>query len=622
MGNNQNKYTNEEFDSKKSYYNLLSKNFKQRCDNNHFNLFNINYAFFQKDFERNYINQHINISNELSFIPWKIYLVHVLKHLAEEKSYLWAHSLKEIIINENFPEQSKFQNIFFYQEHQILSSGHLDVNNDFNFEEFGYTYNYRDKDYLNNIEDPLMEQAPNSDPFTLMKNKISNNLMTSFISMDSNISLNSSKKIDPNVEYNFNKSKIKKYMSIFKQHLSIKEHPINFVLLQFITEFIPYVNDVIDFYKKNMEDNAISCEEKAEDIIKQLQEFIALMQVTIKLFYAKAISYIYFKDEKDEFINLVSYLIFNNSKLYKVFFQLFELKNKKNEKLLEEKIIKFGDMKPEEFAIKPKFCLNQKTREFMEQLKEEERKKELIENDEDSEDKNTKEKDKESNKLTFNINGEEKIIIDEEEITTKEKEANNKSGLKDSNNSSANNNNENNENNENKENNDNNDNNDNNQTHFTEDNFKISRGNGNLNIFTKDFFENNSEYDPNTPYCKAILYLKKIVDFKEPLGKLIIVSAVSNIITECVNNFWENMQYIIKPEMLSIDADELMTIFIYIIYKCKMPSLFIHSDFIKYFTTPMTKSAMIGYYYTTLQGCLEFILDCQSKSDFLKDGNQ
>ena len=51
-------------------------------------------------------------------------------------------------------------------------------------------------------------------------------------------------------------------------------------------------------------------------------------------------------------------------------------------------------MKPEEFAIKPKFCLNQKTREFMEKLKEEERKKELIENDEDSEDKNTKEKDR------------------------------------------------------------------------------------------------------------------------------------------------------------------------------------------------------------------------------------
>ena len=618
MGNNQNKYTIEEFDSKKSYYKLLSKNFKKRSDDNRFHPFNINYALFQKDFERNYINQHIHISDNVGFIPWKIYLVHILKILAVDKSYLWAHSLKEIIINENFPEQNKFQNIFFYQEHQILFSAHLDINDEFNFEEFGYTNNYRDKDYFNNIEDPLMEQASPSDPYALMKNRISNNLMTSFMSMDSNVSLNSSKKIDPNVEYNFNKSKIKKYMNIFRQHLSIKEHPINFVLEQFITEFIPYVNDVIDFYRKHMDDNAVGCDEKAEDIIKQLQEFIALIQVVIKLFYAKAISYKNFKDEKDEFINLVSFLVFNNSKLYKVFFQLFELKNKKNEKLLEEKILKFGDMKPEEFAIKPKFCLNQKTREFMEQLKEEERKKELIENDEDTEDKNNKEKDTDTdnNGLTFNINNEEKIVIDEVDINSKgkEKEISTKSELKDSINSSVHNNDETNEKNENNDN--------NNKTHFTEDSFKISRGNGSLNIFTKDFFDNNSEYDPNTPYCKAILYLKRIVDFKEPLGKLIIVSAVSNIITECVNTFWENMQYIIKPEMLSIDADELMTIFIYIIYKCKMPSLFIHSDFIKYFTTPMTKSAMIGYYYTTLQGCLEFILDCKSKSDFFKEESQ
>ena len=43
------------------------------------------------------------------------------------------------------------------------------------------------------------------------------------------------------------------------------------------------------------------------------------------------------------------------------------------------------------------------------------------------------------------------------------------------------------------------------------------------------------------------------------------------------------MEKYIKPEMLSIDVDELMTIFIYIIYKCKMPLLFVHADFINYF---------------------------------------
>ena len=611
MGNTQNKFTESEYDLKKSYYKLLSQNLKQRCDNNRFSSFNQNYALFQKDFEKNYINQHIPNQNLPNFIPWKFYLTHVLRIFEEDKGYIWAHSLNEIISDKNFPEQSKFQNIFFYQEHQILTNPKLEISDEINFEDFGYTNLYKDKEY--NIEENLFEQS-NNDPFVKMKNKISNNLMTSFVSVDSNISFNSSKRQDPNIEYSYNKGKIKKYMSIFRQHLSIKEHPINIVIEQFITQFIPYVNEVIDFYKKNMniESNQLGCEEKAIDIIKQLQEFISSIQVVIKLFYSRSISYVHFKDEKDEFINLVSFIIFNDAKLYKVFFQLFELKNKKNIDLLEEKFNEFGDMKPEDFTVKPKFCLNQKTREFMEKLKQEERQKEL----KDSNEENNNENNNDNGRLTFNINGEEKVILDEEEINTQAQvpEDNKNINIKDSINDSINNNINNNNNIINNNNITNN-----NRTHLTEETFKISRGSGNLNIFTKDFFENNNEYDPNTPYSKAILYLKKIVDLKEPLGKLIIVSAVSNIITECVNNYWESMQYIVKPEMLSIDADELMTIYIYIIYKCKMPSLFIHSDFIKYFTTPMTKSAMIGYYYTTLQGCLEYIMNTKNKSDFLNE---
>ena len=79
------------------------------------------------------------------------------------------------------------------------------------------------------------------------------------------------------------------------------------------------------------------------------------------------------------------------------------------------------------------------------------------------------------------------------------------------------------------------------------------------------------------------------------------------------------MEKYIKPEMLSIDVDELMTIFIYIIYKCKMPLLFVHADFINYFVTPATKSSMIGYYYNTLRGSLDFLLEINSKDQFLKE---
>ena len=71
--------------------------------------------------------------------------------------------------------------------------------------------------------------------------------------------------------------------------------------------------------------------------------------------------------------------------------------------------------------------------------------------------------------------------------------------------------------------------------------------------------------------------------------------------------------------MLSIDADELMTIFMYIVYKAHMPLLYVHSDFINYFTSPTTKSTMIGYYYTTLKGCLDYLLEVKNKEEFTKE---
>ena len=50
-----------------------------------------------------------------------------------------------------------------------------------------------------------------------------------------------------------------------------------------------------------------------------------------------------------------------------------------------------------------------------------------------------------------------------------------------------------------------------------------------------------------------------------------------------------------------------------------MPLLFVHADFIKYFTSQTTKSTMIGYYYTTLQGCLDYLLEVKNKEDFTKE---
>jgi hypothetical protein len=121
------------------------------------------------------------------------------------------------------------------------------------------------------------------------------------------------------------------------------------------------------------------------------------------------------------------------------------------------------------------------------------------------------------------------------------------------------------------------------------------------------------------PYIDAINYLRQIDTYKVPLEKLIVIALISVIITDCVDKYWDSIRKDLSPKFLNIDADELMSIYLYIIYKLKMPSLFIHLDFIKYFTTPTSKQSMIGYYFTALEGCLNFILNMKDKNSILKN---
>ena len=564
MGNNTNNYTNEEENLKSSYYEIVNKTIQRRYIMNKNDLFNQRYSLFEKDFQKCYLNQRIVMTPLAKrFIPWKSYLMRRLINLSEEHGCIWAKNLYNYVSSESFPNQSKYQNMFFYQEFQILTKPRIKKGEDFE------------------------EDADN--PFDSIRTRISNNLMASFGSEDSSI-LYSNVEEDPNYEYQYNKSKIKEYIEIFREHISLKEHPINIIITAFIKEYIPFINDAIDFYNNNNNLNKIGCQEKADDIIYRLQDFIVIMQNVIKLFYSRSISYSFFKDEKDEFLNLVCFFIFNSDKIYTKFFRLFELMNMDKASLLQDKFDLLGDLQPQDMGIKDKFCLNEKTNNFIKTLKEKKKK--------------SKSKD-DDNTLSYNFNGEEKNI---EDIASSNSSLNNKKDdiidtniinkdndniiREDSNSNTINN----------------------------QEPLKISSDSGKLNLFTKRFsiMSEGKDYSKE-PYGQAIEFLKKIIDFKVPLEKLIIIASISSLITDCVNNYWKNVEKLIQPSMLNIDADELMTIFMYIVYKCNMTSLFVHADFIKYFTSPTTKSTMIGYYFTTLQGCLDFLLQIKNKQELARE---
>ena len=584
MGNSSNRYNEDEKNLKYSYYDLIDKTLKKRYDKNRKDLFNQNYSLFAKDFKKSYINQKIVVTRLASYyIPWKSYLMRGLDNFANEKGYLWAKTLYDYVSNENFPEQNKYQNMFFYQEFEILSYPKI-KNNNIEKTNFFAKNNELNDDTFDDINFVNENAIDPNDPLYSIKLRVTNNLMGSFISGGSG-SPNSSLRNDPNYEYKYNKNKIKDYMEIFKEHLMIREHPIYSIIINFINDFIQYVNNTINFYEDNRISNLQGCQEKAEDIIQQLQDFIVLLQNVIKLFYSRSVSYAYFKDEKDEFLNLICFILFNSKKLYQKFFHLFELMNMEKIEKLKLQFELLGDLKPEDIGIKDKFCLNEKTNEFMAKLK--------------TEKKNTKIYNKgyknENDELAINVNGEEKMLdikgydddISSSINNNEDKKSRTESEIKSSKNSN-------------------------------QEKLKVTSDSGKLNLFTKDFSILSEEKDySKMPFGKAVEFIKKISDFKVPLEKLVIIASVSSLITECVNNYWKKMERFIQPSMLSIDADELMTIFIYIVYKSHMESLFVHGDFIKYFTSPTTKSTMIGYYYTTLQGCLDFLLEIKNKSEFI-----
>lgn len=138
---------------------------------------------------------------------------------------------------------------------------------------------------------------------------------------------------------------------------------------------------------------------------------------------------------------------------------------------------------------------------------------------------------------------------------------------------------------------------------------------------TKSLKKNRNKYLHNfSSYEQAIKMLKSINRYRVPFEKMILVATLASEITECVNEFWKDFENIVTSALLSIDADELMTIFIYVIIKSNMPDLLIHAKFIKEFTTSNSKSTMIGYYFTTIEAAIIYILSVKGKDSLNMKG--
>ena len=570
MGAKHVQLSNEERNLKTSYYNSLSKSFKKIYDKNHFNIFNQAYSLHVKTFSK--LNNRIKIQPlTYSFITWKDYLYSELDKLRGR--YQWSENLIGYLQIEQFANQLKYQNLFFFQEYEMVlfykKSKYFP-----NFDETNAVLSFLDEDELKKIPKNLSDE--NGDQI-LTATKSESSVASSVCSNRSDSLIK---------DFKLNKHFIKKYIKIFKNHLSREDHPIHNIIHQFIKELKPLIEKIIDSHTNN---NSIQINDKDKkeiiSILNQIQKFIEIIQIVTKLFYSRTINYKYFVDETDEIINLITNIFFSTDDIYKLILELLKILNKEKILKLENQLKIFNDLTPQDFGIAYKFCLNENTDnllvKFIKEYKINIDKLKLNNNvlnllkKENSDDK------KILNNSNLNIND------NNLNITTEKSRFRVKSCCIFNENTKVL------------------------SLEDIENDFNIIIRNNEKSI--SDIRNKNDE-----PYSSAINYLKNISDYKMPLEKLAIIAVVSSIIIDCVNNYWSIIDSYLEQKFLKIDADELVSIYLYIVYKLNMPYIFIQMDYIKFFTTSATKNSIIGYYFTAVEGCLDYILDAKDKKSFAR----
>ena len=606
--------------NKVSYYNYMKKVLKNNYDENYSSLFNKNFGFQKNKFIQRKLSKNNNAQINY-YLNWKNYLLEKLK-LYNSKS--WNYALYNSLINDEFNTINEFlyQNEIFFEEFSVLnmpkSLEKIDKKNtELNKDNVLYPF---DSDEIKNASNDISFDMTNEDRksdcgiINNIENSNDKEQISYHLTLDvKNESIESNLVENPKYEVKYNINQIKKYCRIILKQLKDKFHPINIIIKKFTDIFVPYLNNKMNKHKDELD-------KVKNRIIKDLQYFIEIMQVTLKLFYINSINYKFFVSERDEFINIISYILFNQKReksyiFYDSIFKLFQYSNRKKSNELEQKIKKFGKLTPREAGVCQKFCLDKESELFFEEYKSNKNKKEIKEKSRITNyfekkiiiiNKNDDDDDIIENEINI-----DKQIFNERKLTKpNDKKSNNTTNINNNEESSS--------------------------YSFQEFAIKFNSYNEyqeklkekleeSLNFIFNTVSTQPSEKEKNfqknkfnlIPYSNAIEYMKTIVNYKVPIEKLTIIALTSIAITKCVDEYWKKEKDL-PPKFLNIDADEIMSIYLYIIYNMNLPSIFTELDFIQHFTTDISKKSMVGYYYTTLRGCLDFIMKAETKESFVK----
>ena len=472
--------------------------------------------------------------------------------------YSWCSELLFFIKEQSFMSESKYDSTFFYNEFLIKTIP---------------TSLYDEKDIDNDeniIEVDKVENAYNAkQPINLEELDITANLGGSYLDLNTDDLLPD----DPTIQYQKRRKLVKKYIKIFKEHIyKNADHPIMSIIIGFNRIFSKYINTNLKNLENQLKKREITPELYVNNLSKfeteittNLQKFIIRMHCTVKLFYSMVVDYTCFQDEKDDLLNMIITLFFKTGNLYEAVYELYNLAFSKQIQDMQDKLVNLKNVKPKNLDVQIKFCLDDDTLELQKKILKEKR-----------EEKEDDEEEPDDNEYAPIFSG---LAQFRNTINT----LNNKKMM------------------------------------FPKLHNKLRD-----TIAIKDQYISEVKVAGKlpVPYLSAIKLLTTLKKYKAPFEKIVIIAAISDQITESATTFWSEMEKYIKKDFLSIEADEIMAIFLFIVIRSQMPEIIVFSKMITNFTTPSTRAFSISYNFTLLEASIEYLSSIRNMKELVKEDSK
>jgi len=126
---------------------------------------------------------------------------------------------------------------------------------------------------------------------------------------------------------------------------------------------------------------------------------------------------------------------------------------------------------------------------------------------------------------------------------------------------------------------------------------------GNDPNLKEEYKENSSPLKVLTgkPYEKAIEILKNLSYRKSPIHKLKTIVKVAELVPLTINDFYQELG---QKQNKKLDADQTLSIFMYIVAQSQVTDISTHCKIIEKFSTNNVLNSVSGYYATTLEACV------------------